>query len=222
MSGLLSSWVENSWWWITCTTRTSSCATTPFCVCRSLWYTTGMTVFTFLHIKNEKNQLFLSHLFIAVLTGFLPCTFAHFVHQHCISRLSLTALKYYRLQTFVPVDMVGIACTCLQTEGVFNTARHTHCHLESVAAVFLWEILLIVPLLSWQRYRGTCATYPSGLQLKQMLVWLKLFYYFLVKHLRRSVQWPQLSDVNFVFWRIFFNHQNYTSQISKDLLGINV
>lgn len=45
ISGWLSSWVENSWWWITCTTRTSSSATTPCWLCRSSWSTTGTDTF---------------------------------------------------------------------------------------------------------------------------------------------------------------------------------
>lgn len=42
ISGLLSSWVENSLWWIICTTRTSSSVTTHCWLCRSSWSTIGM------------------------------------------------------------------------------------------------------------------------------------------------------------------------------------
>lgn len=137
------------------------------------------------------------------------CTFIHFVLRLCISRLSFTALKYYRLQIFVPVGTVGMALARL-LKG-FSTQPATPTVTLSVSAVFLWEVLLIVPLLSWQRYRGTQATYPSGLQLKQMLVWLKSFYYFIVKNHIALFSGLSFQTWVFVFWRGFFflSHQNH-------------
>lgn len=47
VSALLSSWAENSWLWIICTTRTSSCVTTLCWLCRNWWSTTGMKLLFF-------------------------------------------------------------------------------------------------------------------------------------------------------------------------------
>lgn len=65
--------------------------------------------------------------------------------------------------------MAWLPCTYRQIRGVFNTAHHTHRYLESVAAVYLWEVLIIVPL-SWQQYRWMRATYPCGASDKTAMI----------------------------------------------------
>lgn len=65
--------------------------------------------------------------------------------------------------------MAWLPCTYPQIKGVLNTAHHTHCYLESFAAVFLWEVIIIVPL-SWQQYRWMRASYPCGASAKAAMI----------------------------------------------------
>lgn len=204
------------------------------------WYVRFYLLFFFwTYMRREKNQLLVPNLFLSILAGCFTCIYGQrcgmdsnssFVFEVFFSQLHFCTLcappLYLKVvsrctevlapcKTFLPVYLGWIAC---QLKGVFSTARHAvRRHLESVAAALLWEVLIIVPLLSWQRYRGTCATYPSGLQPKQMFVWLQPFVFFLFSCQKAhvSVLWPQIF---FVFWAFFFF---FFDNLQSLLLGAN-
>lgn len=184
ISGLLSSWVENSWWWITCTTRTSSSATTLCCVCRSSWYTTGMTVFTFLRMKNEKNQFLTVNLFIAVLAGYFTYWnqivdfFFFSLHTLCSSVASQGRLSLCRNITVCTPSFPFISPALARKLKGFSTQLATPAvTLRVLPRCFFERFSSLSRCCHDNSSRGTCAS----LRLKQMLVSWNRFIIFLAK-----------------------------------------